>query len=215
MILLGMVTPTQFYFPYEFVTSMLDMVSFSYAHKVVTGFNFVYKCSPKTQQNRNEIIREREKGDYVLMVDSDMVVPPNLLSLLLETSSQHPDAVITGMGVIGRPPWKPSIFLKTNDKKKMRVPDTIPLEPFEIDACGSFCLLIPVHILDKVGDHCFDHIHDYFPEEKNQERQELRHDLAFCLRVKEAGFQIFCDPRASIGHLRPSVATIADWNGSC
>ena len=209
----GIVTPSHFYYPKLFVECALKMASYSQFKGVTTGFNFAFLSSPRTSTNRNEVL-ESMTGveDYALMIDSDMTFEMNALELLMETASKNPDAIITGIAPIGKPPFRPAIFdwPEREDKKPVHI-DEWPDEPFEIGATGSFCMLIPKNIAKGVGEKPFDHIHDYFPWGTSVEDRELRHDFAFSKRVREAGFRIICDPRVQLGHIRPIPMEMEDW----
>jgi len=210
----GIVTPSHFYFPKGFVESALRMQSYSQYKGVVKGFNIAFFSSPRTSHNRNNVVENLTKADdYVLMIDSDMTVPINTLELLLQTAGKNPDAVITGIAPIGQPPFRPAIFQwpEREDKKPTHIDVWSEDTPFEIGACGSFCLLIPKNVIEGLEPKPFDHIHNYYPWGDCVEDRELRHDFAFSKRVREAGFKIICDPRVELGHLRPVPATMEDW----
>lgn len=212
IILWGVITPSHFYFPRQFVESSMRLISYSQFQKAVTAFNIFYLSSPRTATNRNKALDAITVEDYVLMIDSDMEWKPNAIELMLETAKANPDAVITGLATLGKPPFRPNIYMwpDREDKKPTHI-EHWPDEPFEIDAFGTVCLLIPKKIIEALDKHPFDHIPDYYPWGECIEDKELRHDLAFSKRVKEAGFKIICDPRVQLGHLRPSSITMEDW----
>ncbi len=91
------------------------------------------------------------KGSHVFQVDADMTFAPDTLERLLQTSEQHPNAVITGLGFMGYPPYQPAIFDWPHMTAKPRPIASWPERPFEIGACGSFGFLIPAHILLAIG----------------------------------------------------------------
>lgn len=220
-ILWGIIRPSHFYYPTGFAESMINCITYCYAAGVAK-FDFTYKASNRNDSNRNFVLKQaKDYHDYILMIDSDMVFPPETIQILLEAAEHNPDAVITGISVIGKPPFKPAVFQwpDTPAKKPTHVDEWKENSAFHVEACGSFCMLIPVAVAQKLLNWCrenengepFDHIKDYYPNEGTVEDRELRHDLAFSLRCKKLGIPIVCDSRASIGHLRPYTATVEDW----
>lgn len=216
-VLIAIVTPSHFYFPHEHVKCLLHMVTWSYHHKYVDNIDIFYATSPDTRNNRNDSITKaremakKKKCDYVLMIDTDMTFKCDLLFHMIETEKNHPDSVITGLGCIGAPPFYPAIFRITDGNHHEHIQNFPEDTLFEVDACGSFCMLIPMSVINKLPEFPFDHLYEYYPENKKQYERELRHDLAFSKRCRDAGIKIICSPVLKIGHLRPYAADIEDF----
>lgn len=212
VVMIGMVTPGHFYYPQPYIVNLLTMVSYNYAEEVIHGINFTFNGGPKTATNRNRVV-EKAMGNchYLLMIDTDMTFEKETLETMIQTAEAHPGAIITGIATLGFPPFRPAIF--TCDFEPDEKPQHIerwPDEPFQIDACGSFGILIPHPALEKLGLGCFTHIYDYY-EADDPEDRELRHDLAFSKRAKDAGIPIICNPAVEFGHLRLYPAGVSDW----
>jgi hypothetical protein len=213
VILVGIVSPSHFYFPHPYIISLLTMMTYCYSKKVVEGINFSFQNGPKTATNRNRVLEKAQgKCHYVLFIDTDMTFEMDTIEKLVATAEANPGSVVTGIGCIGQPPFRPAIFTcEFEEGERPQHIEVWPDEPFEVGACGSFCMLIPMPIIDKLGVKCFTHINDYYGSEVDHEDRELRHDLAFSKRVRDAGFKIICDPSVSVGHLRLYPATVQDW----
>ena len=66
------------------------------------------------------------------------------------------------------------------------------LKPFRVDGCGFATVLTSVDLLQAVTQKfgtCFQPT-DYYGE-----------DLAFCWRVKQLGYEIWCEPTVRVGHI--------------
>lgn len=213
VVMVGIVAPSHFYYPQGYIVSLLTMATYSHYKEIVHGLNFTFHCGPRTVNNRNAILEDAlDNCHYLLMIDTDMTFEKETLQYLIETAEANPGAVVSGLSVIGKPPFRPAIF--ACDFKPGERPTHIPEwpdVPFEIDVCGSFCMLIPTTVIEKLGVKAFAHIPNYYKDKEDSENRELRHDFAFCKRAKEAGIKIVCDPRVSLGHLRLYPASVEDW----
>lgn len=206
--------PTGEYFTVcrDFHMRLTQMICYSYEQKVCERINLVYTASPITAGNRNMILKKKQ-GSHIFMVDADMTFPADTLENLLKTADENPNCIITGLGFMGAPPFYPAIYRWLPESLMAQPIGAWPDAPFEIDACGSFGMLIPSNVAEIMGDECFNHI--FAPEPKDPSKsREIRHDLAFCTRARTQGFKIICDPRIQFGHIRPYPITLADWEVS-
>lgn len=74
-------------------------------------------------------------------------------------------------------------------------PWDVPTEPFKIAAAGSAGMLIRRHVLDALEAPYFE----------NTDGASTNEDLNFCMKVREAGFDIWCNPRVTLGHILETV----------
>ena len=85
-------------------------------------------------------------------------------------------------------------FVKVNDFKgcvKFDEP-MAPRTTFKIGGCGFACVLIETRILKAVWDK---HGTCFFPT------RELGEDVAFCVKARECGFEIYAEPTVRLGHI--------------
>ena len=150
---------------------------------------------------RNDITKMALEGDYdfVMWFDSDMVFPPETLERLMKTLEDNDYDMVTGLYFRRVPPYTPVLFdlLEfAGDVCKWSEFETIPDKPFEVGGCGFGCLLMKTDVF-------FDLVNDYSnmftPVGSNGE------DVAFCIRAREKGYKIYCDPSVVCGHVGYSV----------
>lgn len=134
--------------------------------------------------------------DYVLMIDSDMSYPPNLLSVLISRDKD----------VIGVPYYT----LRWNSEKKMsdsvapiifdydketkgwrpwgKVEET--KRPFRVDAVGTGIMLIKIEVFRKLEKPWF----PFFVYKDKKDTRIMGEDLGFCMKCLASGIQVWVDP---------------------
>ena len=141
----------------------------------------------------------KEKYDYVLWVDSDMVFDSDVLLDLLA----HDKDIVTAVCFMRRAPYDPCIYSKMRigldlDEDEIEKYLDYPRDKglFEVEACGFAMVLMKTkvlkHLLDTSG-------HIFFPVKSPN--RALGEDLSFCIRARRQGFRIWCDPKPKIGHI--------------
>jgi GT2 family glycosyltransferase len=135
----------------------------------------------------NQGIR-KASGDYILLLNSDIIVKPKAIEKMLEFVKRHPEA-----GVIGGRLLNPDGSIQGSCFYLPRL--TRPFagkynpgdKPTEVEAVVGAVFLIPHQVLEKVG--FFDERYFMYFE-----------DLDYCRRVKQAGFKIYYLPSAEFIH---------------
>lgn len=136
---------------------------------------------------REELAMEAvvNRFDYVLWLDSDMVFPDTFFNDLYETGKSF----VCGAFRARRYPYAYALF---HDLYKERV-ETLPDGLFAVDGCGFAGTLTREDVIRTVLSgkdyHCF------LPT------AEFGEDLAFCRRAREKGIEIWCNPKAKMGHI--------------
>ena len=153
-------------------------------------FDFVrgYDCA----RARNEICREaiRDGFDYVLMVDSDIVLPDTTLEHMLE----DPVPVLLGCYAQKSDPSNAELFKAgTRDFVNRFRWDEVPQGRFDVKGGGFGCALIDVGLLEKLGSPWFRYV-----EYDNGDM--LSEDLYFCDRCAQTGVPVTADGRVRCGH---------------
>lgn len=197
-------------------------------------------ASPSTERNRNSLVGQmKEDSQFLLQIDADMTFAPDTLQRMLATydkiyeTVQRP-FVLSGLGFMGSPPFFPAMFnaVKKNDtggftpiREERLTPDMydgwvpvidIPTTPFEVDAVGSFGFLIPFELFSVFKGYggWFNH-HLEMDIDTPGKYLEIRHDIAFSMRVRESGHKIFVDPSIEFGHIRPRPVKKVVWEQHC
>jgi len=128
--------------------------------------------------------------DSLLFIDSDMVVPMNLVPRLIEADKD----IVSGLAFKRVPGYEPCIFKKC-DREGTEFYLDYPKGLIEVQGVGMACTLIKRKVFEILQTPYF------FP------MPNIGEDLAFCVRAREAGFRIFCDTELICGHCNTEVVT--------
>lgn len=150
---------------------------------------------------RDQIINfaEENNADWVLMVDSDMVLPNDtLVKLVCTTLEGERLQIASGMCFKRTRPHQPCFYTKARinpetKKPELETPVDFPDKGLlECQGFGMACTLIRRHawqaIRKKTG-------HLFFPF------PNLGEDLSFCIRARMAGIKMYTDLSINVGHV--------------
>lgn len=148
-------------------------------------------------ENRTYIVREamKEKCTHILFCDDDMVFAPDTLGRLLA----HNKAIVgTAPNMRCMPPKTTVRFM---DEKGELLPEfhvepdfKMPTQLFKAYAVGTGLLLVEIGVFEKF----FPWFQFEFTEAGYVKTGE---DVWFCISAKKAGYEVFCDPTISVGHV--------------
>lgn len=175
------------------------------------SFRFVSNCLIYDAREQMAVYAIKNNFDYMLFIDSDMVVPHNTIKLFLETLEKGAD-IITGLIFKRSYPFQPCFYSKARVKE---VKDTINGKEFynyipdlegiikweddsiiPIEACGMACCMVRVNILKNMKA-------PYFYPFPN-----MGEDITFCIKArKEAKALLFLDTRIDVGHLSTNTVS--------
>lgn len=166
----------------------------TYGHE--TLFNFVrgYDCA----KARNEIVKEtlRDGYDYVLMVDSDIVLPSDAIMRLSDPLVDiclgvYPrKRTITGETELFHKGFKD--FNERNNISILEIQNGD--DRIEVKGGGMGCAFISARALRAMSFPWFSYV--TYPD-----GSVLSEDLDFCCKVTKAGIPIFADTRVRCGHI--------------
>lgn len=155
------------------------------------SFDFVkgYDCAVA----RNKIsVLAKGTYDYVLMVDSDTIIPPDTLELMLDTD------VDICLGVCPRKNTDKgeTAMVKMSDMsyRDFWHYDKLPAEKTEVKGGGFACALVKTTVLTAMD-------YPYFQYVTNEDCSTFSEDFYFCQHAQLYGYQIIMDPRVKCGHL--------------
>lgn len=156
---------------------------------------------------RNSICEMAINGgyDYMLQVDSDVVLPPDALRNLLDPETDIVMGVYTEKRYIGQHPEKGG---HTN-AHKLGVAHSYILESsityaefttprMEIKGGGTGCLLVSTAALQKMR-------YPWFKFVEYPSREHLSEDLYFCEQAHAHGIPVWLDTRVRCGHINRQI----------
>jgi GT2 family glycosyltransferase len=140
-------------------------------------------------------------GRYVLLLNSDTVVTPDVLTRLIQFMENHPDAGAIGPR-LSRPSGEPQAFAFGCDPTLsylfrrglshllLRHPlhDWNTTQIQTVDWVSGACVLVRREAIDRVG-LLDENIFMYFE------------DNDWCLRIRQAGWKVYYNPQVTITHL--------------
>ena len=156
------------------------------------AFDFVkgYDCAVA----RNRIGKMAQEGgyDYVLMVDSDTIIPPDALELMLDT----PVDICLGVCPRKNTSEKKTAMIKFGDNSyhdSYFYPE-LPDGKTRIRGGGFACALVRSYVFTALD-------YPYFQYVTNADGSTLSEDFYFCQNADLMGFDVWMDPRVRCGHL--------------
>lgn len=145
---------------------------------------------PNIAHNRNLAVQAMQ-GDWLWMLDDDMLMPPDTLLKLLA----HQVPIVAPFCLKRVPPYMPVFMVKT--EKGYAVPQLTPEDRGlkAVSACGTAGMLIRADVIKALPFPLF--------EVGRLHTVRLDEDFSFCLKSAAAGFQAHVDLDTPMGHLAP------------
>lgn len=150
-------------------------------------------------RNRNLIIQQAITNNctHIMFLDDDVAFRPDLMMKLLA----HDVDIVTGLYLMRHYPHQPIIFEEAHEDGRCRhrflTPGTAGLIP--IVACGLGACLIKTKV--------FHELEQPWIRLGELEKDHWCDDIGFFRRVREKGFDIWCDTHQLVGHF----ASVTVW----
>lgn len=183
----------------------------------IADFRYVrgYDCA--TARNKIAQLAIREKYDYVLMVDNDVVLPKNALRLLLEDrvdvclgyyAHRGEKNEYSGRNNVCRYlnpneynfPYRGYPFESEYTTQELEAMKAKGEKKIRIHGGGMGCALIRVGLFDDLEFPWFDWVN-----KPDQNAEMLSEDLFFCERCVQAHVPVYTDVRVGCGHIMRKV----------
>lgn len=160
------------------------------------GTSVSISSSSLVYEARNLLARRAIEGNYdrVAWFDSDMRFPPDTLERMHEALDCGLEFVC-GLYFTRRAPVQPCVYHGVDLKDGN--PTATPFwdygsDPFEIEACGFAGVMMTGELLRRVAEAYGPPFSPGFG---------FGEDFAFCLRAREAGAKLYCDPTIKLDHI--------------
>lgn len=135
---------------------------------------------------------------FLMMVDSDMVVPQQALVHLRECDEN----VAMGWAVRGSSDDGLTSVIKPGTQgyhESYYARELAAMsEPIEVKGCGLCCALIRTDVFGRISKPWFEY-------RENHDGSMLGEDYWFCQRCSEAGIRLVVDPRVGCGHIHDRI----------
>ncbi len=166
--------------------------SFIMMRKPATGYTYIrVKSLHSIEDMRNQSVMEALRLDctHLLMLDSDMVMHPDTIPVLL---SREMD--IVGALYFNRfPPFEPTAIITEE-----RYPEWIPDDFYEVERIGAGCLMVKTDVFREMSP-------PWFSMKRENGNIILGEDFHFCDRAREMGYRIFCDSTIMARHVSEMI----------
>ena len=176
----------------EFVRSLMDLTGWLNENKVWYEVKIISGTLVHIARDRLAQHAVNNGFDEVLWIDSDMVFDRHVYEDLRDAGKD----MVCGWFISRHYPYVSCLFKSLIPVERINEP---PEELFRIAGCGFGCVLVKTEVLKQVmvsnSGRCF------LPDQK------LGEDCAFCKRVTDLGFGIWCEPTVRVGH----VGAITIW----
>ncbi len=168
---------------------------------VVTGFDNISVTGNFAPAQRELIARHalRVRADYLLMVDDDIILPPDALTQLLAVFEQHDRCGIAGGLYYARDGVRPMAVANWNpaDTTTAHTP-AFACDAVAVDGVGFGCVLIDCTLLRILAEPYFPA--QVFLEESLRRVRVCNEDYLFCHRAKAHGFKTYLHAGVRLGH---------------
>jgi len=140
--------------------------------------------------SRNALVGEalKEAADYIFWVDSDVIVPKNALTRLLDAELD----IVSGLYLTKHLTDKKTVALIRNEDdsyRKLPWDEIKDLEYVQVDAVGFGCVLVKTEVFKKLEMPFF-----VFTSKQGE-------DIHFCRKAINAGYKIVVDTKVLCGHI--------------
>lgn len=176
----------------------MDNVAAPFAHSLAT-MEKAGECvismniSSLIYDARNQLAAQalKAEADYILWLDSDMIVPPDVIPRMLKHMEDGKDFV-SGIYFRRRAPFAPVLYSRIDREGHADFNDYPEDTVFEIAGAGFGCCMTRVSMLEDIALN----FKDWFTPFNN-----YGEDLSFCLRALECGYKLYCDSTIKCGHV--------------
>ena len=165
----------------------------------------------------NQIARQRQSlwdfwaklsdSEWLLWVDSDIVITPQIVNMLWEVADKKTKPVVTGVYFVSSENEQtmmepvPAIYMETGDPYRTQIIHPLPdNQVIPVDVAGFGLMLMHRSIIKPVVDAAGDI--SVFGENQQAADKFISEDVSFCRNLKKAGFQMYAHTGATVQHMK-------------
>jgi GT2 family glycosyltransferase len=177
------------------------------------NINFVNKL----RVNGNQIGRQRQvlfdkwaddiKSDWLLWVDSDIVLTPTVFKTIWETADKLSKPVVTGVYFVSKENEQslmqpfPAIFNQGSNEHELLIIHPLPdNQVIKVDSAGFGLTLMHKSIIDPI--RAVEPDYSLFGEKEGLGNKYISEDIVFFRKLKKAGIPLYAHTGATVQHLK-------------
>jgi hypothetical protein len=188
----------------EFASTLSNVIAYSLTHNIPLAGTFPKVTGPRIASARNKLVEQflASPGEWLLMVDTDMTMPADVLERFLKVAHKDKAPIVGGL-CFGRggEGLFPTIYRWTGESFT-RPEGWDPNTMVACDGTGAACLFVHRSVFERVAEH-FDPPFTWFQEGLVLNgTQEIGEDMAFCMRVRSLDIPIFVHTGIPFGHVK-------------
>jgi hypothetical protein len=182
--------------------------------------------------NGNQIGRQRQvlfdiwaddiKTDWILWVDSDIVLTPDSLKLIWNAADKISKPVVSGTYFVSKENERslmqpfPALFKEGINKNELQIIHPLPQNQLiKVDSAGFGFLLMHKSIISKMRKISPEY--SLFAEEEGRGARYISEDIVFFTKLKEAGVELYAHTGAVVQHMKRFSLDVnyynLYWNG--
>lgn len=181
--------------PEPFVKAWGDMIQYNSEYLVGATERILYTRSTVSYHAfaRNSLV-EQMKGDWLFMLDTDILFEPDILARMLHKMNKYDVKVLAGMYPYKSYPHAPVMYGKDPKKKKTFVLGDWDrtIEIMQIHSAGAGCLLIHKSVIEKIQET---------KEQPFDIVEPFSEDISFFRRLEKLGIKAYTAPDIELKHL--------------
>jgi hypothetical protein len=189
----------------------------------------IVEASANLAGPRNAIVKQylTHSAEWLLMVDSDMTFPPNIVEQLLEYADPDKAPIVGALcfGFDDKGEVQPTLYTLAGEADDpahldvLRYHEWPPESMFQVTATGTGCLLMHRSVFDRMANAELPNrpgkrgFNDAFPwfQELEHNGSPVGEDIGFCWRAGLLGIPVFVNTAVQCGHIKRRLLTMESY----
>lgn len=183
-------------FPWQ---TCMSLMSLKLPANTMIKYHLIGSCLVYDAREKIINFAENVNADWILYIDSDMVLPSDCLLKFVNAKLENKEIEIMGGMCFKRtPPFQPCFYTKARINPETKKPllespiDFPETGLIEVEGIGMACTFIRKSAWKKVKEK---HESPFFPY------PGVGEDLSFCIRARMAGIKMYTDLSINVGHM--------------